>query len=95
MLIEGLSNTLIVYFHNYRFQEYSRALYSLTVLAEAQNLLSVTIPEGKVNDISGNLNLRSNQLEVKHCKTIHISYFRLFISSPWQFFIVRHSAVQR
>ncbi|KAG2714883.1 hypothetical protein I3760_03G048900 [Carya illinoinensis] len=56
-----------------RFKEHSRALYSLTVLAEAQNLLSVTIPEGKVKDISGNLNLGSNQLEVKHYSTPVIS----------------------
>lgn len=82
MLIEGLSDTLIVYFRYYRFKEHSRALYSLTVLAEAQNLLSVTIPEGKVKDISGNLNLGSNQLEVKHCMTIQVSYFCLFISIP-------------
>ncbi|XP_062173784.1 uncharacterized protein LOC133879273 [Alnus glutinosa] len=50
-----------------RFKELSRALYSLTVLAEAQNVVSVTIPAGKASDISGNLNLASNHLEVKHC----------------------------
>ncbi|KAA8548236.1 hypothetical protein F0562_004503 [Nyssa sinensis] len=48
-----------------RFEELSRALYSLTVLAISQNV-SVIVPAGKVNDISGNLNLASNRLEVKH-----------------------------
>ncbi|XP_030953566.1 uncharacterized protein LOC115976435 isoform X2 [Quercus lobata] len=56
-----------------RFKELSRALYSLTVLAEAQNMLSVNIPAGKVNDIAGNPNLASNQLEVKKYSTPPIS----------------------
>ncbi|KAH7518902.1 hypothetical protein FEM48_Zijuj09G0220400 [Ziziphus jujuba var. spinosa] len=42
------------------------ALYSVTVLAVTQKLVSVTIPAGRVNDISGNPNLASNQLQVKH-----------------------------
>ena len=50
-----------------RFEELSRALYSLTVLAVSHNEVSVIVPAGKVNDISGNLNLASNRLEVKHC----------------------------
>ncbi|XP_059449067.1 uncharacterized protein LOC132179363 isoform X2 [Corylus avellana] len=56
-----------------RFKELSRALYSLTVVAEAQNMVSVTIPAGKASDISGNLNLASNHLEVKHYSTPAIS----------------------
>ncbi|GMN57513.1 hypothetical protein TIFTF001_026618 [Ficus carica] len=47
-------------------KELSRALYSMNVVAVTHNILSVTVPEGKFNDISGNLNLASNQLEVRH-----------------------------
>ncbi|PON61303.1 Transmembrane protein [Parasponia andersonii] len=47
-------------------KELSKALYSMNVLAAAHNIVSVSIPAGKVNDISGNLNLESNKLEVKH-----------------------------
>ncbi|KAF9666227.1 hypothetical protein SADUNF_Sadunf16G0207700 [Salix dunnii] len=54
-------------------QEFSRALYSLTVLAVTQNVVSITIPAGKVHDISGNQNLASNLLEVKHYSTPAIS----------------------
>lgn len=50
-----------------RLKELSRALYSMNVVAVTHNVLSVTVPEGKFNDISGNLNLASNQLEVRHC----------------------------
>ncbi|KAL4307642.1 hypothetical protein AHAS_Ahas16G0298700 [Arachis hypogaea] len=49
-----------------RLQDLSRALYSLTVHAESENEVSVTIPAGKVTDISGNENLASNQLVFKH-----------------------------
>ncbi|CAK7328314.1 unnamed protein product [Dovyalis caffra] len=56
-----------------RFKEFSRALYSFTVLAVTQNVVSITIPAGKVNDISGNKNLASNLLEVKHYSTPAIS----------------------
>lgn len=53
-----------------RFKELSRALYSLTVVVVSSNEVSVIVPAGKVNDISGNLNLASNRLEVKHCASI-------------------------
>ncbi|XP_015571909.2 uncharacterized protein LOC8271447 isoform X2 [Ricinus communis] len=56
-----------------RFRELSGALYSFTVLAITPNMVFIVIPEGKVNDISGNLNLASNQLEVKHYSTPAIS----------------------
>ncbi|XP_050233814.1 uncharacterized protein LOC126682252 [Mercurialis annua] len=49
-----------------RFRGHSRALYSFTVVAVTSSIVLVSIPEGKVNDISGNQNLGSNQLEVKH-----------------------------
>ncbi|KHN40962.1 hypothetical protein glysoja_039369 [Glycine soja] len=53
-------------------QELSRALYSLTVQAVTKEV-SVTIPAGKVTDISGNENLASNQLAIKHYSTPAIS----------------------
>ena len=56
-----------------RLKELSRALYSMNVEALTHNMVSVTIPEGRLNDISGNLNLASNQLEVKHCMDIIFS----------------------
>ncbi|XP_017975918.1 PREDICTED: uncharacterized protein LOC18601011 isoform X1 [Theobroma cacao] len=56
-----------------RFKELSRALYSLTVLAVSNSKVSITIPEGKVNDISGNMNLASNRLEMVHYSTPAIS----------------------
>ncbi|XP_010554111.1 PREDICTED: uncharacterized protein LOC104823982 isoform X3 [Tarenaya hassleriana] len=49
-----------------RFQELSRALYTLTVFSSAQELVSVKVPAEKVKDISGNPNMESNMLEVKH-----------------------------
>ncbi|KAL5797191.1 hypothetical protein ACOSQ2_002011 [Xanthoceras sorbifolium] len=56
-----------------RFKEISRALYSLSVQALTQHVVSISIPAGKVNDISGNLNLASNRIEVKHYSTPAIS----------------------
>ncbi|TKY63063.1 hypothetical protein E2542_SST12928 [Spatholobus suberectus] len=55
-----------------RLKELSRALYSLTVQAVTKEV-SVTIPAGKVTDISGNENLASNQLDIKHYSTPAIS----------------------
>ncbi|KAK9271997.1 hypothetical protein L1049_002366 [Liquidambar formosana] len=54
-------------------QELSRALYSLTVLAVSQSVVSIIVPAADVTDVSGNLNLASNQLEVKHYSTPAIS----------------------
>ncbi|KAL4378803.1 hypothetical protein GQ457_02G021090 [Hibiscus cannabinus] len=56
-----------------RFKELSRALYSLTVIAKTNNMVSISIPEGKVNDISGNMNVASNRLEIIHYSTPAIS----------------------
>ncbi|KAL5581377.1 hypothetical protein UlMin_013819 [Ulmus minor] len=56
-----------------RFTELSRALYSMTVEAVSRDVISVAIPSGKTLDISGNLNLASNQLEVRHYSTPSIS----------------------
>ncbi|XP_020209395.1 uncharacterized protein LOC109794350 isoform X2 [Cajanus cajan] len=55
-----------------RLKELSRALYSLTVQAVTEEV-SVTIPSGKVTDISGNENLASNQLDIKYYSTPTIS----------------------
>lgn len=55
------------------FKELSRALYSLTVQALTQHVVTISIPENKVHDISGNLNLASNILEVNHYSTPAIS----------------------
>lgn len=63
---------------NFRFRELSRALYSLNVLAATENAVSVAIPAGKVYDISGNPNMASNQLEVKHCM-YHSSHTLFFL----------------
>ncbi|KAF4397482.1 hypothetical protein G4B88_027222 [Cannabis sativa] len=49
-----------------RLKELSKALYSMDVLMETHNIVSIIVPAGKVNDISGNLNLESNKLEVMH-----------------------------
>ncbi|KAM7279476.1 hypothetical protein ACFE04_006610 [Oxalis oulophora] len=54
-------------------QELSRALYSIDILVVAHNEVSISIPAGIVNDVSGNLNLASNQLQVKHYYTPSIS----------------------
>ncbi|KAK4282247.1 hypothetical protein QN277_013647 [Acacia crassicarpa] len=56
-----------------RLKELSRALYSLSVQAETQTVVSVTVPAGKVTDISGNENMASNKIEVKHYSTPAIS----------------------
>ncbi|CAK9143303.1 unnamed protein product [Ilex paraguariensis] len=55
----------LITLHIVKFEKLSRALYSLTVLAVSQNV-SVIVAAGEVYDISGNLNLASNQLEVGH-----------------------------
>ncbi|KAI8017251.1 hypothetical protein LOK49_LG04G03527 [Camellia lanceoleosa] len=55
-----------------RFEEHSRALYSMTVQAVSQDV-SVIVPAGQANDISGNLNLASNVLNVKHYSAPSIS----------------------
>ncbi|KAL6994478.1 hypothetical protein U1Q18_012582 [Sarracenia purpurea var. burkii] len=55
-----------------RFEELSRALYSLTVQAVSQDV-SVIVPADRVHDISGNLNLASNLLNVKHYMSPSIS----------------------
>ncbi|GAV64271.1 hypothetical protein CFOL_v3_07789 [Cephalotus follicularis] len=54
-------------------QELSRALYSFNVLAVTQNVVSITVPATEVNDVSGNLNLASNLLQVQHYITPAIS----------------------
>ncbi|XP_016747956.2 uncharacterized protein [Gossypium hirsutum] len=56
-----------------RFKELSRALYSFTVMAITNNMVSVSIPEGKVNDISGNMNVASNRLDIVQYSTPAIS----------------------
>lgn len=48
-------------------------------MAVAENVVSITVPAGKVNDISGNPNLVSNRLEVKHCKkAFSVSFLHQF-----------------
>ncbi|KAB2034431.1 hypothetical protein ES319_D04G085400v1 [Gossypium barbadense] len=42
-------------------------------MAITNNMVSVSIPEGKVNDISGNMNVASNRLEIVHYSTPAIS----------------------
>ncbi|XP_050380058.1 uncharacterized protein LOC126797478 [Argentina anserina] len=65
-----------------RFRELSRALYSLNVFAISDNMVSIAVPAGKVYDISGNLNVASNKLEVKHYSTPVISMaLQSFISA--------------
>lgn len=55
------------YCGSHRFKKLSGALYSVTVLAVPEKLVSVSVPARTVNDISGNPNSASNQLQVKHC----------------------------
>ncbi|XP_010249014.1 PREDICTED: uncharacterized protein LOC104591726 isoform X2 [Nelumbo nucifera] len=55
------------------FKEISKALYSLSILATSPNVVSVFVPEGKAKDITGNLNVASNRLEVRHYTTPAIS----------------------
>ncbi|KAJ8634194.1 hypothetical protein MRB53_027530 [Persea americana] len=57
-----------------RFKEISKALYSLTILDVSQDMVSVMVPEGKAKDIAGNLNLASDQLEVRHYSTPAVSF---------------------
>ncbi|KAK6928527.1 hypothetical protein RJ641_007118 [Dillenia turbinata] len=49
----------------FMIEEISRALYSLTIHIVSQNVVSVVVPAGKVNDVSGNVNVASNRVEVK------------------------------
>ena len=60
-----------------RFEEFSRALYLLTVQAESQDV-SIIVHAGQVNDISGNPNLASNVLNSKHC----MDNFFLLVRAP-------------
>lgn len=79
--LKGYSNFIVLNVVCCRFKELSRALYSLTILAEAQNMLSVNVPAGRVNDIAGNPNLASNQLEVKKCVKTYLPLTYAFSSS--------------
>ncbi|KAI3843899.1 hypothetical protein MKX03_001749 [Papaver bracteatum] len=56
-----------------RFEEYTKTIFSLMILRGTESEISVLIPEGKANDISGNLNLASNQLEIRQYSTPAIS----------------------
>ncbi|EHA8590577.1 hypothetical protein COCNU_scaffold020585G000050 [Cocos nucifera] len=49
-----------------RLEQLSEALYSVTVEVLPQIVVSVLVPEGKVRDVTGNLNLASNKLELRH-----------------------------
>ncbi|XP_038989295.1 uncharacterized protein LOC103718327 isoform X2 [Phoenix dactylifera] len=49
-----------------RLKQLSEALYSMTVEVLTQTIVSVLVPEGKVRDVTGNLNLESNKLELRH-----------------------------
>jgi len=57
--------------------------------------VSVTIPAGKVTDISGNENLASNQLDIKHCMNISfpsILFLMInghYITLPFLFFKIK------
>ncbi|RZC60074.1 hypothetical protein C5167_021840 [Papaver somniferum] len=55
------------------FEEHTKTIFSLVILGGTENEISVFIPEGKANDISGNLNLASNQLEIRQYSTPAIS----------------------
>ncbi|KAF6150086.1 hypothetical protein GIB67_002868 [Kingdonia uniflora] len=57
-----------------RFIEISKELYSLTVMGTSHSVVvSVCVPEGKVNDVAGNLNFASNRIEVKQYSSPAIS----------------------
>lgn len=49
-----------------RFKELSMSSYALNVIVAFENVVTVFIPEKKATDISGNLNLASNRLQVRH-----------------------------
>lgn len=53
--------------------------------------MSIAVPEGKVYDISGNLNMASNQLEVKHCMSQFLLLFysiSISVHSHISFFVL-------
>ncbi|KAH9315090.1 hypothetical protein KI387_023717, partial [Taxus chinensis] len=49
-----------------RFKELSKSVYALNVIVAFENVVSVFVPENKASDISGNLNLASNRLQIRH-----------------------------
>lgn len=75
-------------FASCRFEELSRALYSLIVMAFPQSAVSISVPAGKVNDISGNLNLASNQLQVEHCMCSLFLLLPVYVFHYWLFFFL-------
>ena len=52
------------------FTEIDRSIYSLEVRAEANGLVTVTVPENSTVDVAGNPNLGSNSAQVRHCKSL-------------------------
>ncbi|OVA09534.1 hypothetical protein BVC80_9101g56 [Macleaya cordata] len=52
---------------------HTKSLYSMMILGVTQSVISILVPEGKANDVAGNLNLVSNQLEMRQYSAPAIS----------------------
>ncbi|XP_030939503.1 uncharacterized protein LOC115964305 [Quercus lobata] len=51
--------------HLQSFQEYSKGIYTVVIKAD-QDIVSVNVPENVTGDVTGNKNLPSNVLQVRH-----------------------------
>ena len=65
----------------FSFQEYSicQCIYKVVIKAD-QDIGSVSVPENVTWDVTGNKNLPSNALQVRHCK---YSYSFLLLSAKF------------
>lgn len=53
------------------FHQISRSTYILGIQA-SDNSITVHVPENVTGDVSGNKNLASNFLQLRHCKALHL-----------------------
>lgn len=62
------------FYMSYRFQEISRRIYLAEIeAADADGVLSISIPENVTADVAGNKNTASNVLQVTHCECCFVS----------------------
>ena len=59
------------------FHEITMSIYIIEINGN-DSLISVEVPENKTVDIAGNKNLRSNILQLKHCKAFCLPYQKKF-----------------
>ena len=63
----------------FSFEEMCNGIYTIVIKAD-QDIVSISVPENVTGDVTGNKNLPSNVLQVRHCK---YSYSFLLLSAKF------------